>query len=417
MNNPLVTIIIPSWDNYEYLRPAVVSLLTNQTTKGLFEILVINNGHPQSCDFLKGHKQVRVINAGRNLGWEGGIDLGMKNSSSEFVCFFNDDAYIPTSSSMWLNFLLRHFRDPKVGAVGPSSNVVMGWQNIFAETRGHVFETKFLIGFCVLMRRRAFEEIGGMDLELPGGDDLDWSIRLRDAGYKLLIDRSTFVFHHGFKTGERIYGNPNSPQGWNSYEKTEKTNLALIKKHGFKKWWELMRSTMEEPKTEWISAYEDREGDVIRGLVKKDKVILDLGCGAHKTVKNAIGVDLIPKGQRIPTLDGDPISDADIQADVSKAIPVDNGSCDAVIARHVLEHMIDPLSALELWMDKLKPGGRLILALPNHSLHNTIPMNSEHLHAYSPASSANLLHSMGMKDLNVIDPNNSVSFIIVGTKV
>lgn len=416
MNNPLVTIVIPTWDNYDYLRPAVVSLLTNQTTKGLFEILVINNGHPNSCDFLKSQREVKVINAGRNLGWEGGIDLGMKNSSSEFVCFFNDDAYIPASSRLWINQLLQHFRNPQVGAVGPSSNVVMGWQNIFAETKVHVFEAKFLIGFCVMMRRKAFEDIGGMDLELPGGDDLDWSIRLRDAGYKLLVDRSVFVYHHGFKTGERVYGNPNSPQGWNSYEKTEKTNLALIKKHGFKKWWDLMKGTYEEPKVNWASVWEDSEGETIKNIVKKDKVILDIGCGSHKTLKRAIGVDMVARGERIPTLDGDPISDADIQADVSKAIPVEDNSCDVVIARHILEHMIDPISALELWISKIKPGGRLVLALPNQEWHSTIPMNSEHVHAYTPPSAAVLLNGLGLKDLTVVDTGNHISFVIVGTK-
>lgn len=417
MNTPLVTIIIPTWDNFEYLRPAVVSLLTNQTTKGLFEILVINNGHPNSCDFLKAQKQVKVINAGRNLGWEGGIDLGMKNSTSEFVCFFNDDAYIPTTSRLWLNNLLQHFRDPKVGAVGPSSNVVMGWQNIFADTRIHAFEAKFIIGFCALIRRSAFEQIGGMDLELPGGDDLDWSLRLRDAGYKVLVDRSVFVFHHGFKTGERIFGNPNSPQGWNSFEKTEKTNHALIKKHGFKKWWDLMKGAWEEPKIEWAKAWEDSEGITIKQLVKKDKNILDLGCGSHKTIKRAVGVDMVPKGERIPTLEGDPVSDADIQADVSTSIPVENGTMDAVIARHILEHMIDPITALQVWIEKLRVGGRLILALPNQDWHSTIPMNSEHVHAYNPMSAVVLLGGLGLQDIKIVDSKNSISFIIVGTKV
>lgn len=415
-NNPLVTIIIPTFNNQQYLHGAIVSLLRNQVTKNLFEILVINNGHEDSCDFLKHQKGVRVINAGSNLGWEGGIDLGMKESKSEFVCFFNDDAMIPSSSRLWLNMLLQHFRDPKVAAVGPCSNVVMGLQNIFTDLQFHVFESKFLIGFCVLMRRSAFSEIGGMDLDLSGGDDFDWSIRLRDKGYKLLVDRSVFVYHHGFKTGERVHGTSNIANGWNSYEQYSKTNTALIKKHGLKKWWETMKGSYEMPKVDYAKSWEDAEGDTMRSLVKdSEEVILDLGCADKKTIKRAIGIDFVPKGERIPTLDGDPISDADLVADVS-SLPVDDNSVDLIIARHILEHMTDHLSVLLMWIGKLKAGGRLILALPNEDWHLTIPMNLEHKNTYNPQSTYVLFSLLGLKDIKIHDSLNNISFIIEGTK-
>lgn len=415
-NNPLVTIIIPTWNNQQYLHGAVTSLLRNQATKNLMEILVINNGHENSCDFLKENKFVRVVNAGQNLGWEGGIDLGMKESTSEFVVFFNDDAMIPTASRMWLNTMLQHMRDPQVAAVGPSSNVVMGLQNIFTDLPFHVFESRFLIGFCVLMRRSAFDTIGGMDQSLPGGDDFDWSIRLRDAGYKLLVDRTVFVYHHGFKTGERVHGAPTNPNGWNSYEKTEKINHALIRKHALKKWWETMKGSYEWPTMEFSKAWEDSEGDVIRKLItEKDEKILDLGCANNKTLERAVGIDFIPNGERIPNLDGDPISVADLTGDVSQELPVEDESQDVIIARHVLEHMLNPVAVLVNWMKKLKKGGRLILALPNQDLHATIPMNIEHVHAYNPESAHTLLSALGL-EVKLVDSQNYISFIAVGEK-
>lgn len=418
MNTPLVTIIVPSWDNPEYLRPCITSLLRNQATPGLFEILVINNGHPNSCDYLKGVKQVKLINAGRNLGWEGGIDLGLKNSTSPFVCFFNDDAYIPQSSRLWLNQLLQHFKNPQVGAVGPSSGVVMGAQNIFADIPYITFKSTFIIGFCALIRRSAFEKIGGMDFELPGGDDLDWSIRLRKAGYDVMIDRSVFVYHHGFKTGERVYGNPNSPSGWNSFEKTEKTNLALIKKHGLKTWWETMRNQIIEG--DKVKYSYDTEGKTIRKLIKKtDKDILDLGCGPRKTIKRAVGIDIVPRGQQIPTLDENinPVySDADMTGDVSSNIPVPDNSQDVIIGRHILEHFIDHIAVLDHWISKLKPNGRLILALPNEEWHQTIPMNSEHQHSFTPKSTLTLLQGMGLTNIGYYTSGNNVSFIVEGYK-
>lgn len=417
MNDPLVSIIIPTFNNPTYLHGAVTSLLRNQATKNLMDIVVINNGHESSCDFLKGHNQVRVINAGKNLGWEGGIDLGLKESKSEFVCFFNDDAMIPTSSKYWLNMLLQHFRDPKVAAVGASSNVVLGMQNIFIDVPYHAFKAKFLIGFCVIHRRSMFNEIGGMDLSLPGGDDFDWSIRLRDAGYKLIVDRSVFIYHHGFKTGERVHGNHAKNNGWNSFQKQEKTDLALIKKHGLKKWWDCKKGAWEKPEIGVSEVQADSEGNTIRSLIKdEEKVILDLGCADRKTIKRAIGVDFVPKGEHITTLDGDPISDADLVADVSQNLPIDDSSVDVIIARHILEHMIDHISVLMNWLTKLKPGGRLILALPNEDWLMTIPMNMEHKHTFNPQSTVVLLMALGLKDIKIHNSENNISFIIEGTK-
>lgn len=412
---PLVTIIIPTFNNAEYLRPCIVSLLRNRATAGLFKILVVNNGHPDSCDYLKGESDVQVINAPSNLGWEGGIDFGLKNSKSQFVVFMNDDTLVPNTSRMWIHRLLNHFKNPKVGAVGPSSNTVMGFQNIFVDLPFEVFESKFIIGFCAMIRRSAFEEVGGMDMSLPGGDDLDWSIRLRDTGYKVLVDRSVFIYHHGFKTGERVNGSASATNGWNSYEMYHKTNTALIKKHGFKKWREVMKSTYTPPTVDYKTAQEDTEGEVIRKIIKGQKVVLDIGCGPRKTSPKVIGVDFVKKGERIPTLDGYSISDADIEADVSKDLPVKDESTDAIIARHILEHMIDPITVIGNWLKKLKKGGKLIVAVPNEEWHQTIPMNSEHVHAYTPSSLFVLLTSMGLK-VEIIDSENGISFIAVATK-
>lgn len=411
----LCTIIIPSFDNYEYLSGALNSLLRNQGTPGMMRIIVVNNGHPKSCDWIE-HKQVEVIQAGKNLGWEGGIAEGLKYTTSEFVCFFNDDAYIPPCSRLWLNKLLDHFKNPKVGAVGPSSNVVMGSQNIFVDTgQVTVFPVTYLIGFCVVVRREAFDKVGGMDMDLPSGDDLDWSIRLRDAGYSLLVDREVFVYHHGFKTGTRVMGDHQTSGGWNSYEMQERTNHALIKKHGLKKWFETVRGGV--PSSDTFQSV-DTEGDLIRSkIIPQDKVILDLGVGNKKTVEGSIGIDRVPQGKVIDTLDGVSISQADIISDVTKPLPVEDGSVDTIIARHVLEHVIDPIPVLANWISKLKVGGRLILAVPNQEWHNTIPMNSEHVVAYTPESLTHLLQVFGLKIESVEDPKNYIGFVAVSRRV
>jgi len=415
----LVSILIPTWNNPQYAQPCVRSLLENQATTGLFHIYLINNGHPDSCNWADiGHPQVTILHTGgKNLGWEGGLALGLEHSKAPFVCFFNDDAYIAPSSRMWLNQLLQSFKDPKVGAVGPASNVVMGWQNIFTPVPYQRFSSKFLIGFCMVVRRSALDEVGGVDTSLPGGDDFDLSIRLRDAGYKLMVDRDVFVFHHGFKTGERVFGTSNQAGGWNSYEFKEKTDFALIRKHGFAKWWELIKGAYQLPRDNenTVKAWEDSEAELIRERVQGE-TILDLGCGSSKTVEKAIGVDMVARDETITTLTGQPQSAADVVADVSQPLPFEEGSVDTIIARHILEHMIDPITAIKQWTQVLKPGGRLILAVPLEGLVLSIPMNIEHKHAWTPDAMKVLLETVGLKVVEQLDSQNGVSFITVATK-
>jgi GT2 family glycosyltransferase len=246
----IVTAIIPTFNNFDQLRSCVMSLLeTGFTTLG--DILIVNNG-----DGNLELPYTRVINTGENLGWEGGLVRGLEECHTEYILFLNDDTFIPKACSNWIIQMLEIAeRDPSIGAMGPTSNVVRAWQNIFMNVPDYMIEVEYLIGFCMLIRRIAFESAGGIDTSLPGGDDLDLSIRLKDAGYKLVIDRRAFVFHHGFGTGIRLHGDSNTAGGWNSRDMVDNTNMALIKKHGFYRWWIMMRNYYKEYRNDVLEDY------------------------------------------------------------------------------------------------------------------------------------------------------------------
>lgn len=406
-------IIIPTFNNYEYLQPCLDSILRNKTSVGLFHIYVVNNGHKNSCDWIN-NQDITVFNTGLNLGWEGALKYALEKTSSPYVLFLNDDTLIPLASNMWINQLLQHFTSDEVGAVGPSSNVVMGLQNIFNQTEINVFTTKYLIGFCLMVKREAIMKAGGIDTSLPGGDDLDLSIRLRDTGYKLIVDKNVFVYHHGFKTGTRVAGDAQKMNGWNSFEMTEKTNHALIRKHGFKKWWDCIKGGFALPSIVYTPTH-DSEGDIIRKYIIGKK-ILDLGCGGNKTVPNAIGVDMIAKNDFIETL-VNTVSSADVNADITKPLPFAKGSIDTIIARHIVEHLMDSVTILGHWRTLLKKKGRLIIAVPNNAIHKSIPMNIEHVHGFNPVSMKSLLEVCGFRVIKQLDGGNTISFITIAEKV
>ena len=148
------------------------------------------------------------------------------------MLFLNDDTLFLPAQRDWLARLVADLDDPQVAAAGPSSNTVAGPQSSAWPLPAPRYAARYLIGFCMLVRRSALNDVGGIDTTLPGGDDIDLSIRLRGAGYTLVCDRTSFVYHYGFKTGIRVHGDHTQPGGWNSQEMIGATANALIAKHG-----------------------------------------------------------------------------------------------------------------------------------------------------------------------------------------
>ena len=405
----IIDVIIPTFENPNYLYPCVNSLVGNRATVDLFKIIIVNNGHPEYVKDIK-HPDVTILQMKENKGWEGGLKAGLEVSKAPFVVFCNDDILVPTSSALWANRMLQHFRYPDCAAVGPSSNCVMGAQSIFASVPYSQFRSSFLIGFFMMLRRSALDAAGGVDDALPNhGDDIDLSIRLRKSGKYLVVDRDVFIFHHGFKTGSRVFGGY-----WNSADMREKTNFSLINKHGLNEWVQTTHNQYRSDTLEQMRNMRDLEAEVVLKHVEGEKV-LELGCGPKKTLARAIGVDVAPNGVAIPGLFHE-VSQADIVADVSKEIPVLAGDFDCVIARHILEHMIDPLQAVREWGKPLKHGGRLIIAVPNQDIQSTIPLNHEHVHAFNPGSLKNFMEAQGWVTETLEDTGNNLSFVGVFKK-
>lgn len=411
----LIEILVPTYDNLHQLLQMLNSFNSSIQTPLAERVhyTVINNGKIPLKNYISESGLVTVLEPGKNLGWEGGLKLGLEKSDAPFVMFANDDIRA-TGDPNWLWKMLHIFNNPKVGAVGPQSNYVMGAQSIFVDGVNQAINVKYLIGFCMLVRRQALLDAGGIDDTLPGGDDIDLSIRLRDAGYALVHTRNAFIFHHGSVTGNRVHAGY-----WNSQQMQHKTNMALIKKHGMLKFWETMVNGWQDTDRYdiWSYASEDVEGQLCAKHVDGDKV-MEMGCGGRKTVAGSVGVDVVPPGKDIPFVThGHDTSVSDITADASRNIPVNDMTQDTIIARHLLEHCQDPLGTLAEWNRILRHYGTLIIAVPNPELRNTIIMNPEHVISFSPSSLRNMAQCAGFEQVAHYSDVNAISFVSVFKKV
>jgi len=390
------------------LVPCVQSIIKNGVLDGLADLVIVNNGKQDIERHFGGIPSIKILNPGENLGWEGGLALGIKESTSPFLVFQNDDTFLPPSAAAFYQRLLTQFANDNVAAVGPATTCAAGMQSIYHPGCPRVpTEVSYLIFFTVMVRRSHLEAVGGIDTTLPGGDDFDLSIRFRKAGYDILMDPGAFIIHHGFKTGTRVKGDHTVKGGWNSQEMSDRTNKYLINKHGFKEWWKAISGLRYEVHDHGSV---DLEGNIVRSFVNGDKNVVELGCGPRKTIERAIGIDRVPKGEVIPHLQGQ-LSVADIVADVGELLPLEDNSQDVLIARHILEHLPNEIKTLRNWGKVIRPGGKMIIAVPDEKVTKSIPLNPEHCRTYTQESLRDTLELLGFKEINSIQSKNGVSFV------
>lgn len=413
----ILHIIVPTWNNPQYLDPCVLSIMKTGILNERARLFIVNNGKQPIKQQWGGFKGIEVLEPGENLGWERGLDYALKQSDAPFVCFQNDDTFLPSSSCRFYQRLLTNFIDRGVAAVGPSTTTASGIQSVYVPTAPMVrTEVNWLIFFTVMLRRADLDAVGGVDLTLPGGDDFDLSMRLRQAGKQVVVDPGAFIIHHGFKTGTRVYGDGYAgvKNGWNSPEMIERTAHALIRKHGFKNFVAYYYNQVVQvlPNTD---AKPDAEGEMVREHVLGD-AILELGCGPKKTVDAALGMDRVKAGEEIPHLAGEK-SVADVVGDVQEDLPFEDCSQDTVIARHILEHCVDVIKTLKRWNRVLKQSGRLVLAVPDESVTAGIPLNMEHCHAFTAESLKSLVEACGFRQIATSSTGNGISFVSCFVKV
>ena len=96
-----------------------------------------------------------------------------------------------------------------------------------------------------------------------------------------------------------------------------------------------------------------------------------------------------------------------------RALP--EGQWDYIFSSHCLEHLANPVAALEHWKTRLRSGGTLFLYLPHPDMTYWRPQHCrKHLHLFHPADVAQMLLDLGFIDVLQGERDLAWSFAIVG---
>jgi GT2 family glycosyltransferase len=193
-----------------------VQALEKHSRAGLAEVVVVDDGSSSPAP-PELPAWVRVIYNGKNVGYQASVNIGFRAVSGDWVLLLDSDAY-PLMDVV--EPLSRGFRaDPKLGAVALATvdEVGRGTQSAQSEPRtlGFVLGPRLegayvtlrdlwdvpgivVYSCAVAVRRSAFEGIGGFDEGFDFLDaDIDFSMRMSEAGWGVRLDRSLVAFHRG----------------------------------------------------------------------------------------------------------------------------------------------------------------------------------------------------------------------------
>ncbi len=213
---PKCSIIIPVHNHASLTRQCLNTLLAHPPLGGDFEIIVVDDASNDITESLLANygKHIRVLTHKENLGFAVACNDGAAISSGENLVFLNNDT-IPESG--WLEALVDY-------AAGRANVAVVGSKLLFPNnTIQHagmvicqdLYPRHLYSGFpadhpavnksrrfqmvtaaCSLVRRDAFEKVGGFDTAFTNGyEDVDLCLRLGEKGYETHYCHGSVLCH------------------------------------------------------------------------------------------------------------------------------------------------------------------------------------------------------------------------------
>lgn len=223
------SIIIPTFNELDLLTACVSSIFRN--TKD-FQLIIVNNGSSDGTinyiDYLVStYPNVLGAHLKKNFGFAIAINTALPKCKGDYIILLNNDTLVTPN---WADNMVsgipkaeKFFDVDNISLVGPVTNNAGGDQQIATDQynisqldeaaiehhsvyKGAMSFFGFLSGFCLLFKREVYDKIGGLDpkFKVGGWEDNDFLLRAYLAGYKSIIDRSTFIHHYGQTTLKKL---------------------------------------------------------------------------------------------------------------------------------------------------------------------------------------------------------------------
>ncbi len=218
---PLVSIITVNYNAIEVTCEMLDSIRSNSYSN--VEVIVVDNASsidPSNFIYLN-YPEVKFIRSNKNLGFAGGNNLGIQESTGDFLFFLNNDAELTNGVIEALLAVFDKF--PRAGISSPKicfyaqprsgHDVIQyaGTTNVHPLTARNstlglgekdngqfdeVKETAYANGAAMMVPKYVVDEVGMMPEEFfLYYEELDWCEQIRNAGFKVIVEPNVKVYH------------------------------------------------------------------------------------------------------------------------------------------------------------------------------------------------------------------------------
>lgn len=221
--NPLVSIIIPAYNQENYTFACIESIIKH-TSDVPYEIIVMDDKSPNEYarNLDKNVKNITFISNEENLGFLKNCNKGASIAKGKYIFLLNNDTNVQPN---WLSTLVQLIEsDEKIGMVGsrlvyPTAqqqeaggivwNDASGWNfgRLDDPTKpeyNYVKEVDYISGAAIMIKKDLWNEIGGFDERYTPAyyEDTDLAFEVRAHGYKVMYQpRSVVVHFEGISNG------------------------------------------------------------------------------------------------------------------------------------------------------------------------------------------------------------------------
>ncbi len=243
MDRKAVDVIVLSWNGMGFLERCLSSLL--RQTYPHYHILMVDNASTDGSVAMVRQRfsRVEVIENDRNLGFAGGMNVGLRHAQGGIIVLLNQDTEVRED---WLEWLVEAMEsDERIGIVGckllyPDGKTLQHAGGILTyplaigahRGRGELdrgqydakSEVDFVTGAALGLHRALLEEIGLLDEGFFFYyEDADFCFRAKEAGYRVIyVPKAAAIHHEGISVRHL---------GVDHYSLLHKSRLTFVLKH------------------------------------------------------------------------------------------------------------------------------------------------------------------------------------------
>ncbi|MDY3827651.1 MAG: glycosyltransferase [Clostridium sp.] len=221
-NKPLVSVIIPSKDNFDVYKRCVDSII-EKTKYSNYEIITVDNGSKEENKLkyedyaLKNN--IKYIYIQMEFNFSKMCNIGVANSNGEMILLLNDD--IEIISDIWMERMVGHASLPYIGAVGakllyPNSTLIqhigvlnfengpvhsfckLNDENTYYFCRNKIeYNYCAVTAACLMVSRDKYNLVGGLNENFAVAyNDINFCFDLLKKGYYNVARMDVVLYHH-----------------------------------------------------------------------------------------------------------------------------------------------------------------------------------------------------------------------------